>query len=293
MDTKEAPKIALGSIGSLFGETWKLYKERWSVLVEIVLLPTLVVMLGTVIIGLDLGSLFRVIGALIIFIGWIIFVYCVLPVIYSIHNTTGVDASYKATIGGFWPYVWVVILELLAVMGASVMLIIPGIWLGIALSFAGYVFVIEHRHGIDALRQSKDYIKGYWWAVLGRTLLLGIIYLAAVMIIRTLFVAMGGQVLGGLASALMVLFFVPFSAIYQYLIFKNLRELKPALAEAHMKEGMGFIKTSAVVGIVALILLVILAVLLAGLGVFYMMRHANLQYSPSPGYTVQVSPPQQ
>ena len=52
---------------------------------------------------------------------------------------------------------------------ASVMLIIPGIWLAFALVLRPYTLVLEKRKGIDALRQSKDYIKGYWWAVLGRT----------------------------------------------------------------------------------------------------------------------------
>ena len=139
---------------------------------------------GGVLIALDLGTLFRVVGGLIVFVGWIAFVYSVLPLIYSIHQGAGVDASYKATIGWFWPFVWVVILQALAVMGAFVMLIIPGIWLGIALSFTAFIFVIEGRRGIDALRQSKDYVKGYWWAVLGRSLLLELVYLVALIVIR-------------------------------------------------------------------------------------------------------------
>ncbi len=285
--------MALGSIGSLFGDAWKFYKERWSVLVEIVLLPTLVVVLGVTIIGLNLGSLARAVGGLIVFVGWVAFIYVVLPVIYSIHNATGVDASYKATIGWFWPYVWVVILELFAVMGASVMLIIPGIWLGVALSFAGYLFVIEGRRGVDALRQSKDYVKGYWWAVVGRTLLLALIYIVAAIVIRIPVALFAGNMISGLVSAVMVLFFVPFSLIYNYLILKNLRELKPGLAEAHTKEGRGFIKASAIVGIAVPIILFLFAVIFAGGVAFYLMQHANLHYVPTRGYNMQVPPLQQ
>ena len=280
MDNNETPKMALHSIRSLFSEAWKRYTERWSVIMEIVLLPTLVLILGAVLIALDLGTLFRVVGGLIVFVGWIAFVYSVLPLIYSIHHGAGVDASYKATIGWFWPFVWVVILQAFAVMGAFVMLIIPGIWLGIALSFTAFIFVIEGRRGIDALRQSKDYVKGYWWAVLGRSLLLELVYLVALIVIRIPVALVGGQVAGAVASLVIVPFFVPFAIIYSYVIFENLRERKPHLAEAHTKEGTGFIKTSAIVGIVAPVLFIFLAIALAGAAAVYMMRHANVRYDP-------------
>ncbi|HEY5221321.1 MAG TPA: hypothetical protein VIJ29_04270 [Candidatus Paceibacterota bacterium] len=297
MDKNEAPKIALHSIGSLFGETWKRYKAQWSVLMEIILLPTLVVILGGVLVGLQLGSFISALGILILFVGWVVFAFSILPLIYSVHHLEGVDASYKATIGWFWPFVWVGILEFLAVIGASFMLIIPGIWLGVALSLTIYVFVTEGRRGIDALRQSKDYVKGYWWSVLGRVLLLELVYLVAMLVIRIPVALVSNQIVGSLASVVIVPFFVPYAVIYSYVIFQNLRERKPGLAEMQTKEGTGFIKTSAIVGIFVPILLIILAAALAGAGLFYMMRHANfdtnLNYAPPPGYNVQVYPSQQ
>jgi hypothetical protein len=294
MSKPEAPKLALRSVGSLFSDAWKLYKERWSVLVEIVLLPTLIVILGVVLIAFDLGSLFGAIGGLILFAGWVTFMYSILPVIYAVHHGTGVDASYKATIGWFWAYIWVVILQILALLGGFVMLIIPGLWLGTALAFTTYIFVIEGRHGIDALRQSKDYVKGYWWAVLGRILLLALIYIVAMAIIQIPFGFIGGKILSGIVSAVVVVFFVPFSAIYSYLIFENLRERKPELLDVKTKQGAGFIKASAIVGLVASILFVVLAVVLAAVGMFSVIgRATNFHYGPPPGYYGQMPPMQQ
>jgi len=183
------------------------------------------------------------------------------------------------------------ILEFLSVLGGAAMLIIPGIWLGIALSFAVYIFIIEHRRGIDALRQSKDYVKGYWWAVLGRTLLLALIYVVVMVIVRIPVTLMGGQIAGGILSAVMLLFFIPFSAIYHYIIFNNLRELKPELAEMKTKEGTGFIKASAIVGVIVPILLVILAVILIAFGAAYMVRNSG-RYVPAPGYPMRAAPQQ-
>ncbi|MGD1003701.1 MAG: hypothetical protein ABR884_03980 [Minisyncoccia bacterium] len=278
-------RLSLRSIGSLFSDSWDLYKERWQVLVEIVLLPTLVVALGYIL--LYLGFPFSILGGLIVFIGYIIFVFSMLPVIFSLHHTAGVDASYKATIGWFWPFVWVTILEILAVMGGSIMLIIPGIWLGVALMLMMYVFVIEHRRGVDALRQSKDYIKGYWWAVLGRVLLLGLIFLAATIIIEIPVTIIVGNAARVLVTMVLTLFFVPFSVIYHYVIFENLRALKPELADAQTKRGTGFIKTSAIVGIVIPVLAVCALIIALGFGVFYSMRHID-RYASPPGYGMQV-----
>jgi hypothetical protein len=289
MERNEAPRISLRSLGSLFCDTWKLYKERWQVLVEIILLPVLVTILGYVLVGL--GSPFSILGGVITLIGWILFIFSVLPVIFSIHNTAGVDASYRATIGWFWPFVWVVILELLAVLGGSIMLIIPGIWLACALSFTAYVFVIEHRRGIDALRQSKDYIKGYWWAVAGRVILLGLIFLAATVIIEIPVTVLAGNAMRILVTMVMTLFFVPFSAIYSYTIFGNLRELKPDLAEVQMKKGTAFIKASAIVGIVVPVLLVLILVFLVWMGAIHDLGHAD-RYGPQPGYVMPLTPQQ-
>jgi hypothetical protein len=297
MDKNEMPgaraggaRLSLHSISSLFFDSWKLYKERWQVLVEIVLLPTLVVVLGYVL--LYLGSPFSVLGGLIVFIGYIIFVFSMLPVIFSLQHTAGVDASYKATIKWFWPFMWVTILEIFAVMGGSIMLIIPGIWLGVALMLMTYVFVIEQRRGIDALRQSKDYIRGYWWAVLGRVLLLGLIFLVATIIIEIPVMIIAGNAARILVTMLLTLFFVPFSAIYHYVIFENLRALKPELAEVQTKKGTAFIKTSAIVGIMVPVLAVCVLAIALGLGVFYNMRHID-RYAPPPGYGMHPLPAQQ
>jgi hypothetical protein len=296
MDKKEMPsgnaggaKMSLQSIGSLFRNSWKLYKERWQVLMEIVLLPTLVLALGYVL--LSLGFPFSILGGLIIFVGYVVFIFSILPVIFSLHHTAGVDASYKATIGWFWPFVWVAILELLAVLGGFMMLIVPGIWLATALSLAAYVFVVEHRHGVDALRQSKDYIKGYWWAVLGRVLLFSLLFLVATIIIEIPVMIIAGNAARVLVTMVLTLFFVPFSVIYHYVIFENLRVLKPELAAVQTKKGTGFIKTSAIVGIVIPVLAFCALVIALGFGVFHTMRYID-RYAPPSGYGAQIPSPQ-
>ena len=156
----------------------------------------------------------------------------------------------------------------------------------------GRLEVVEHRRGIDALRQSKEYIKGYWWAVLGRTFLLGLIFIGAMIVIELPIALFAGHTAGSIVSIALTLFFVPFSAIYHYVIFENLRELKPELAgAAQTKEGTGFIKASAIVGIVAPVLIVIALVVLVGVGIVHGYRayEGGRHYTASPGYPAQGS----
>lgn len=281
---KGGARMSLNSLGTLFCDTWKIYKERWQVLVEIVLLPTLVTALGYVL--MSIGFPFTVVGGVVIFIGWVAFAFSILPVVYSIHNSTGVDASYKATIGWFWPFVWVGILGFFAVLGGAIMLIIPGIWLAFALSLAAYVFVIERRRGIDALRQSKDYVAGYWWAVAGRVLLLGICWMVAVVVVEIAFTVLAGRIGGSIAYLAMVLFFIPYSAIYHYLILQNLRERKPALATEEKKTGGGFITASAIVGVAVPVVVLVLLIVFGAVGAVRTLRREG-RYAPPPEYGIQ------
>lgn len=191
----------------------------------------------------------------------------VLPLIYSIDNETDIDDSYKATMQLVLPFAWLTVLEVLAVIGGFVMLIIPGIWLAFAFSLTSYVFVLEKRRGIAALRQSVDYIEGYWWAVLGRVLLMGIFVMLANAAVQWLTSSFSGRVGESIISLAFSLFTTPFTAIFFYVIYKNLKALKPELIEAESVAKGGIVKASVIVGVVALALVALIIIFLAWHGV--------------------------
>lgn len=278
MQIDKGAKLSLNSIGSLFSDTWSLYQERFTVLSEIVLLPALIMLLGYSL--RYLGFPFSVLGGLVLLVGIIIFIFSSLALVFSIHHNTGVDESYRQTTRFFWPYIWMGLLALFAVFGASVMLIIPGIWLAFALVLRPYTLVLEKRKGIDALRQSKDYIKGYWWAILGRTVLVVIIFAVLNIIINMPFALIGVPALGAVASMIVTILIVPFAVILYYKIYENLRTLKPDVAETPASHG-GFIKVAAIVGLIVAIIVGIAAVI----GIVYLVQHPeiinNWQYQMS------------
>ena len=68
----------------------------------------------------------------------------------------------------FLGFIWVGFLINLFVIFWSFLFIIPGIIFSLYYSLSYWVYIYEHKTGINALRGSKDLIKSYWWAVLKR-----------------------------------------------------------------------------------------------------------------------------
>jgi hypothetical protein len=269
METNDkGAKISLDSVRSLFNDSFSLYQERLEVLSEIALMPALLMILGYIL--MYLGFPFSILGGLVLIAGVITLIFSSLAIIFSIHNNTGVDSSYRAVTKFFWPYVWIGILSLFALIGADIMLVIPALWLIVAIILRSYTLVIENRRGIDSLRQSKEYIKGYWWAVLGRTLLLIILFVIISIILQIPFGLIAGRLGGQVASMIVTVFFLPFASIFYYKIYENLRSLKPDLHAAQPSHG-GFLKVSAIVGLIGAILIIIGA----AFGIAYVIKHSD------------------
>ena len=74
-------------------------------------------------------------------------------------------------------YLLVTILAGLATLGGSAIFLFPGIWLGVALSFALFILVENDVRGTQALAQSADLVKGRWWATFVRLAVPGFVIL--------------------------------------------------------------------------------------------------------------------
>jgi len=116
-----------------------------------------------------------------------------------------------------WQYLLIAILVGFFVMITSFLLIIPGIIVGVYLAFSSFVFIIEEEKGINALKRSWNLVKGNWWKVFGRIILLNIIIGA----IYTILISIN-DLLGGVFQC----FSMPFGIIFMYLIYLELKESK-------------------------------------------------------------------
>ncbi len=246
----------MDSLDTLFAGAWRLYKTRFSVLLKITLVPAVLIVLGQLAISRRTPTA-EVIGVLIGFVGWLTSIVASLALIVAAARDAKMEDAYGTALKLFLPSLWIAILEGIVVMGGFVLFIIPGIFVAIALAFANFALVLEDRRGMHALAESREYVRGYWWAILGRNMLLALIYGALVMLIYTPFTIIFGGLVGGIVYGLLLLAIVPFGICYSYTIYENLRCLKPAAADDAARASRTFFIVCMVVALVAALALIV------------------------------------
>ncbi len=124
-------------------------------------------------------------------------------------------------------YLLVSLATVFAVILGSVLFIIPGFVVAIWFSMFTLVFVAEGKRGIEVLKRSKELVKGYFWPLVGRFIVLGI----ATGIIGdiTQRLASTGGTAGSIFSVLdmvvsMILTII--GVLYVYLMYRDLVEIK-------------------------------------------------------------------
>jgi len=96
----------------------------------------------------------------------------------------------------FGPVLWLGALQALIIFGGMVLLIIPGIYLAIALSF-GQMFLVEQNvRGLKALAASRDLVRGRWWAVLWREFAGGLVFGAGLVLLVIIVFTLFGLIAG-------------------------------------------------------------------------------------------------
>ncbi len=117
----------------------------------------------------------------------------------------------------YWPFFLVSLLAGLVIGIGFLLFIIPGIIFVVWFTFSTYIVVCEDKRGFKALFRSKELVRGYWWPTAKRVFVL--------MIIIILF-SLGSQFIPYLGQFVFMILFIPFSIIYNYLIYQNLKEIK-------------------------------------------------------------------
>lgn len=116
-----------------------------------------------------------------------------------------------------WQYYWIMILMSFFVILSFFFLIIPGIIVAVYLMFSSYILILEGEKGMNALKRSWSLVKGNWWKVFGRIILLNIIFSAIFILLDSVSTFLGFvfQSLG-----------MPLSIIFTYLIYLELKKSK-------------------------------------------------------------------
>lgn len=87
-----------------------------------------------------------------------------------------------------------ILLATLLTLGALLLLIIPGIWVGVLMTVVGCACVVEDLRGPDALRRSRDLVTNNWWRTLG--------LIVAAAVLSLVVALLAGMAVQGLADAI-------------------------------------------------------------------------------------------
>jgi hypothetical protein len=106
-------------------------------------------------------------------------------------------------------------------LGAGfLLLIVPGIYLSVRLSFVYYALMIENRSTFDALSRSWQLTQGHWWKLFWSllVLVLAVSVVALIVLFILAVVDPGGIDIGG---SLLSFFISPFVSVYYVLLFMS------------------------------------------------------------------------
>lgn len=211
------------SLGKLFKNSFHGYLERWRIFVMLWAISAAVVLAAIPFVIFFSFSVFSPYAylSLISFMLMLFAIAAAIIACFLVHIAMTLVAREKnLRIGEYlsraWQaagsYLWVSLLAGLAVAGGFLLLIIPGIIFAVWFVCARYIVLFENIRGRAALARSRELAKGYWWAIAGRLLAVGV---CSMLISWIPFV---GPIIN-------ILFTTPFAIIYIYLIYEDLKRI--------------------------------------------------------------------
>lgn len=236
----------LKSVSDLLKGAFEQYKKHFNSLVPIMLvagiglyLQTIFLFLGTP--DLKAGASMQVAGTY----GILILLASVVYIVGMIWGTTALlnkvtkmdqpmtlGQAYSAAKPFIWPMIITGILVGIFTIIGFILLVIPGIIVGVWLSFAMYIVIAEGKSGMEAVKASKAYVTGYWWAVFGRLLLIGLVVGIISAVIGGIGQAILGLQLGTLLQNVVSLVLTPLALLYQYSLYLDVKRAKSGAAPA-------------------------------------------------------------
>jgi hypothetical protein len=118
-------------------------------------------------------------------------------------------AAVRIGLGRFLPFLLSSLLYGLAVLGGTVLLIVPGLYLSASLVFFPYAIVAEKQGAVAALRRSHLLVRGHWWrvtAILSVPLTVLLVLFVVVQIVPLVWLGLTSEAEVALAPATVFLF---------------------------------------------------------------------------------------
>lgn len=86
----------------------------------------------------------------------------------------GIPALFRKSCAIFFSWASTNAYAVLAIIGGFFLLVIPGLYISMLLSFVSFVFFAENKRGVAALLASAGYVRGHFWSVTWRFVFFGL-----------------------------------------------------------------------------------------------------------------------
>ncbi len=232
----------ISSVVVLLKKAWAVYTEKFwkfmglqlvAILGAAVYMALFVVVFGLAGDRIESGM---TVGLIVFFVGFIFMM--VLSAISQIatmyllrpEEERGVLELLRSATTRFWPYVVVIIAVTLFTSLWSLLLVIPGLIMAVFYSMAYFVWFFEDYESTTALKRSRELVSGYWFAVVGRMLALGLLFWVVMIIFSIPGFFMDPESVGGLlwqfVTQVISFAVAPFAMVYFYTMYQDLVRIK-------------------------------------------------------------------
>ena len=211
----------LTDIGDLFKESWAIFQRRFTTLIGLYLL-TMVAFIVPIAAVAGLAILAGMANSKVMLVlagaaGLIAALYlgfrCFGAFLHAVvDEQLGFAEALEKGNSIILPLLWVGLLTGFIIGGGFMLFVIPGIIFMVWFFFAQFILVKEDVRGMSAILKSREYVRGEWFNVALRLLL---IWVATILV----------GIIPLLGPLLNIVFF-PFVMIYHYLIYCDLKNLK-------------------------------------------------------------------
>ena len=229
---------ALLGVGSLFRAAWRLYRSRLKTFLGVMAVPVAAVLIFILVPALSqffsksagAGVVLIILFLLFVLLMIVIYLWAVAALFKAVVESEqgiGIKDAYLSAWreGRVSSLFWVNFVNGIMVGGAFMLFIVPGVIFSVWFSQGPFVVMTDRERGLNALLKSREYVRGRWWGILWRNLcMLVLVYLAS-FILTLLAKELGGQLAANIFSWILTIFTTPFVVCYDYLLFKNLRDL--------------------------------------------------------------------
>ena len=225
----------------LLKQSWEIFKQKIKILIQIQIIPFIVaipllVMMGAAGLLDEKGSKsfsdvnFIAVLAIIALgvLAGVVQLWAQIAMIKAIvdPDSQNIKEMFRQSRHLILPYLWVSVLIGLIVLGGFILLIIPGIIFAFWYCFSPYALILENKRGMEALRTSKGYVKGNIGKIFSRYVLLMLLALVVFAIPSGVLGGLHLKAVGDIYTWVVSLVFSPVAAIYSYLIYRRLQDMK-------------------------------------------------------------------